>query len=289
MSFSYTLRESFSGFRRTKLSSILSIGTITISLILLGLFAVVTVNTSRLVESIRNRVEMEAFLEEPVTREEVDALRKSVQAIEGVDRVTYISKDEAAQIFKQEFGENISDVLDFNPLPPSLKISLKPQYRTASHAAAIYQQLTAVRGIESVTYRKALLELLDERTRAVHNVTLGLGLLISLSAIFLVSNTIRLAISAKRRLITTMEFVGATRGFIRLPFLLEGMIQGVLGGAVAAGIVFAVLHYGLRLLSEEIAEFGQMDPLFYLLMVAAGAALGLIGGLISVGRFIRTT
>ena len=287
MSLGYTVRESFSGFRRTKLSSAISIATVSISLLLLGIFAVVSINTTRFVEALRDRLEMEAFLREPVTLEQRMALQRTVRTVDGVESVDYISKDEAAKIFKQEFGEDITQVLDFNPLPPSFKIRLKPSFRTAAAAGALSDRVAAIEGIESVRYRKGLLELIDARTKAVHNLSLGLGVLISLSAIFLVSNTIRLAIYAKRKLIRTMELVGATRVFIRSPFLLEGVLQGLLGGLLASGILYILIEYTLRLFSPELSEYVRMDRSFYLAMIGAGIGLGFVGSAISVSRFIR--
>jgi len=287
MSLSYALKESISGFQRAKLSTFISIITISIALLLLGIFVIVTLHTSRLIESLRSKVEMEAFLEEPLGRRELADLEKRVAAIEGIERVEFISKERAAQIFKQEFGEDISAVLDFNPLPPSFKIYLKNGYQTADRAEQIYTQLTATRGIHTVKYWKELLETLDRRTSTFYDVTLGLGIVIGLSAIFLVSNTIRLAIYAKRKLIRTMELVGATAAFIRLPFLLEGIIQGFFGGCFASGIFYLLMEYSSRLLSREFSEFIHMDTIFYLFVIAGGTVLGLIGSCISVIRFIR--
>jgi cell division transport system permease protein len=141
--------------------------------------------------------------------------------------------------------------------------------------------------VESVEYRKALLDVIDERAKTVHNITLGLGLLVGLSAIVLVSNTIRLAISAKRQIIRTMELVGATRWFIRQPFLLEGFLQGLLGGILAAGVLYAILVYALPFVSTELADFIQVQPNYYVAVIGLGVALGLIGSSISVLRFIR--
>ncbi|MBM2845241.1 MAG: Cell division protein FtsX [Bacteroidetes bacterium] len=287
MSLSYTLKESISGFKRAKLSTFISIITISISLLLLGVFAVVTINTSRFIDSLRNAVEMEAFLQEPLSRDEITALQKRVTAIEGVARVVYVSKEDAAKIFKEEFGEDINTVIDFNPLPPSFKIFLSNTHKTVVQANAVYDKLVATEGIESVLYRKALLEFIDQKTATVHNVTLGLGILISLSAIFLVSNTIRLAIYAKRRLLRTMALVGATAGFIRIPFLLEGVIQGFFGGLLASGILYLLLEYSSRLLSIEFTEFIRMEPVYYLSILGCGIVLGLVGSVISVARFIR--
>lgn len=287
MSLSYTLRESISGFRRAKLSSVISVITISISLILLGLFFIITLQTSKLIDSLRNKVEMEAFVTEPVSKKEIADLRKNIESMEGVNSVQFVSKEDAARIFKEEFGEDITAILDFNPLPPSFRVSLKPSYLTAERAAALYARLTSLSGIESVKYWRELLELLDRRTANVYNLTLGLGIVIGLSAIFLVSNTIRLAIHGKRRLIHTMELVGATSSFIRLPFLMEGIIQGFFGGCIAALMFYLFIRFSSRLLSVEIADFFHMDPVFYLLLLGTGILLGLVGSIISVIRFIR--
>ncbi len=287
MSLSYTLRESVSGFRRTKLSSIISILTICISLILLGLFVIVTLHASRFIEGLRNKIELEAFLQEPISDDTIDSLQRTISSLEGVRKVTLVTKDEAAQLFKKEFGEEITGVLDFNPLPPSFKISLKDGYKTLARVQAVSSKLESLPGVESVVYRKTLLELIDQRTQSVHNIMLALGIVISLSAIFLVSNTIRLAIYAKRRIVRTMELVGATRLFIRLPFLLEGLLQGLVGGILASVLFYLLLEQGVRWLSAEFSAYVHMDPLFYALVVVGGMALGLLGSIISVARFIK--
>jgi cell division transport system permease protein len=287
MSLSYLLAESVSGFKRTKLSSVVSIMTICIALLLLGVFMVVTTNAARFVDALRSKVELEAFLREPMSPMELDSLRTAVRAVNGVASVTYVSKEDAARIFKEDFGEDVLDVLTFNPLPPSLRISLVPGAITAAGTRAVNDRVAALAGVDTVIYRRALIELIDRRAEQFNSVTLGLGLLIGLSAILLVSNTIRLAIYAKRKLIRTMELVGATWSFIRLPFLLEGVLQGILGGAVAAGILYLVIDRLLPLLSQEIAGYVQVRPGFYFLIMAAGIGLGLVGSMISVIRFIR--
>lgn len=289
MSLRYTLRESVSGFTRTKLATAVSIITIAISLLLLGVFAILTIHTSRFIEALRSKVELEAFLQEPLSRQEIADLQARVRAVEGVDSIVYISKEEAARIFKEEFGEDIHRVLEFNPLPPSFKIGLRDGYKTAVRTQQVRNRLIALKGIDNVIYRKELLELIDRQTASANNLALGLGLLVSLSAVFLVSNTIRLAIYAKRKLIRTMELVGATSTFIRLPFLVEGILQGIAGGLVAAGVLYVLLEYASRFVAAEFPATIRMDPFFYLFVVAAGAALGLLGSVISIVRFMRST
>ena len=288
MSLSYTLKESVSGFTRTRLSTIVSIITISISLLFLGIFAVATVHTSRFIEVLRSTVELEAFLDEGLTGKEVETIRGAVAGLEGVREITFVSKDDAAKIFEKEFGENIFDVLEFNPLPASFKIALGDGFKTSAAALQVATRIEAIKGVESVRYRKELLEMIDTRAASVNNLTLGLGIIISLSAVFLVSNTIRLAIYAKRHTIRTMELVGATRGFIRVPFLLEGIIQGIIGGIVASLLIYSLLEYAMRLVSVDFADAMHREPLFYAAILVAGGFLGLLGGAISVIRFIRT-
>ena len=136
-------------------------------------------------------------------------------------------------------------------------------------------------------YRRVLLELIDQRAASVNKVMLGLGIAVSLTAIFLVANTIRLAITAKRKLIRTMELVGATRGFIRRPFIIEGVMQGLFGGVAASALMLLLFEYATRLVSEEFAPYLRMPPLFYGSVVGTGMLLGLAGSLISVLRFVR--
>ncbi len=288
MSLRYTLQESISGFTRTKLASAVSIVTIAISLLLLGVFAILTIHTSRFIDALRSKVELEAFLQEPLGPGEIADLEVRVRGIEGVAGVVFISKDDAARIFKEEFGEDIHRVLEFNPLPPSFKISLRDGYKTTARTQRVVEQLTALRGVDNVIYRKELLELIDRQTASANNLALGLGVLVSLSAIFLVSNTIRLAIYAKRRLIRTMELVGATAGFIRLPFLLEGVMQGLAGGVAAAAVLYVLLEYASRFVAAEFPAYIRMEPAFYALVVGAGMVLGLLGSIISIIRFMRS-
>ncbi|MDE3058360.1 MAG: ABC transporter permease [Bacteroidota bacterium] len=286
MSFSYILKEGISGFRRTRLSMVISIFTITISLILLGAFAIIYRNASDIVLSFRNRVEMEAFLEEPIDEQTYPVIEKRLLAIPGIQSVRFISKEDAAEIFKKEFGEDIHSVLDFNPLPASFKIHLADGYKNSDSAAVIYQQLKATAGIDDVIYRKTLLELIDRRSRTFVLISLALGVGLTIAAIILVANTIRLAIYAKRKIITTMKLVGATRAFIRMPFVIEGIIQGFFGGIFSAGILFGVIHYAAQLLGNELAEIVLVQPWFYGAVAAAGIILGTLGSMFSIRKFI---
>ncbi len=280
------MKEGVSGFKRAKLSTSVSVLTISISLTLLGIFAIVSKNAAALVENIRNKVELEVFLKEPVKGSDIESMRKKTLTIDGVEKAVFISKEDAAKIFKEEFGEDIHKVLDFNPLPPSFKISLKEGFRTAEKAGEIQKEILQIKGVDDVIYRKALLEFIDRRAKMFSLLTLGLGFLITLSAVFLVSNTIRLAIYSKRQIIQTMKLVGATHGFVRMPFLLEGIIQGFLGGLIASVVVYLLIKVVLAEFTAELTDILSTDFTLYVILVLIGIVLGLLGSVLSVRKFI---
>jgi len=286
MQIRYVIREGFSGFKRAKLSMIAAIVTVSISLLLLSFFAILFFNANSVVESLRNKVEMEAFLEEGLTAPETAGLLAKISSVEGVSSVRFVSKEEAASIFKEEFGEDIGKVLDFNPLPASVKIFLKDGYKTAHRAEIIYNEVKGINGVEDAIYRKTLLEMLDQRTETFLWVALGIGIFITISSIFLVANTIRLAIYAKRKIVQTMKLIGATRRFIRIPFILEGLLQGLIGGLAASGIIYMIFNYLETWISFQLSDFVKVDPWSYGIIVAAGCVLGLVGSIISIRRFI---
>jgi cell division transport system permease protein len=286
MQISYLIAEGFSGFGRAKLSMFAAIFTICVSLLLLSFFSILLINANRVVETLRDKVEMEAFIGDYQSRDDINALKLQLEAIDGIREVRFVSKEEAAAIFKQEFGEDINKVLNFNPLPASYKIFLKDGFKTARQAEIVFQRVRLLKGVEDVIYRKQLLEMLDQRAMLFLWITLGVGLCIALASVILVANTIRLAIYAKRKIIQTMKLIGATRRFIRVPFIIEGLVQGLLGGVLAAGVVYLLFHALGDWATLQLTEFVQVDPMWYVIILIAGCVLGGLGSLISVRRFI---
>lgn len=286
MNLLYTVKESLSGFQRAKLSMAVSITTITVSLILLGLFVILTTNAVHVVHMIREKVELEVFLEDPVTKKKVDALKDSIINVQGIASITYVSKEEASRIFREEFGEDIHDILDYNPLPASFKVQLKDEYKTFEYLEGVYVQLLDLPGVDDVVYHKDLLKFIEKRTKILFAVGIVLAFIVSVSAIFLVANTIRLAIYSKRRIIQTMKLVGATRMFIRIPFLIEGILQGLIGGILASTTIYVLLEAFAQFLSLEITDRLLLAPMFYPMVVTGGILLGLLGSFISIRKFI---
>ena len=287
MSVSYTLKESFAGFRRNRSASLITVFTVSISLLLLGVFAIITMNFAGFVDQIRSRVDVEIFLSSDINDRQQEEMTDILSHIPGVDEVSFIDKEEAAEIFARDFGESFDDILENNPLPQSFRLTIREGYNNADSVQLIADRVERMQLVESVHYRKQLLQLIDRRARAFSYATLFIGIVLALSAVILVANTIRLTIYAKRHIIRTMKLVGATPMFIRLPFLIEGVAHGLVGGIIASLLIDIVFTFFIQPLSQDLLMNIGVSFSFYMMLVFGGAVLGLLGSLLSIGRFLK--
>ncbi len=285
--FLFLLREAFSGLGRAKLSAVFSIVMVTLAFTLLGSFYLTSVQAEKFMDYLKGKVELEAFLSDSLDAQQTHDIRSALLATKGISGVTYVSKDDAAGIFKEEFGQDIRSVLDFNPLPASFRIFVADRYKNSSGVASIASRIEKISGVESVKYRKILLTLIDRRVKLLYGVMVGFGGALVLLSIFLVYNSMRLAISHKKRIIETMKLVGASRSFVRMPFLLGGMIEGFAGGAIAAGAIYGVLHAAVVLMQDNILIDVMPRPEFFASVVGLATLLGLLSTLFATRRYIK--
>lgn len=260
---------------------------VTLAFTLLGAFYLTTVQAERFLNYLKSKVEVEAFLSDSLSAGQTHQIRQKLLATDGISGVHYVSKHDAAELFKKEFGQDIKQVLDFNPLPASYRIFVKDRYKNARDVAQISSEVKQIPGVETVKYRKILLTLIDRRVRLFYGVMVGFGGALVLLSIFLVYNSMRLAISYKKKIIDTMKLVGASRSFVRMPFLLGGMIQGFTGGLLAAGAIYGVIHAALVLMREDILAQVLPPPEFYVAIVAVSTLLGLFSTLFATRRYIK--
>ncbi len=286
MRFRYIFREAISGFRKSRVSSFASIFVIFVTLLALGLFAMLGYNVNKLILSIKEKIEIEAFLKDGLSSSEVDSLKSIILSFQEVEDVYYVSKEEAVKVFEREFGENIFNILDFNPLPASFRIKLKEKYRNLRGVDGVIMKLKRMNGVEDIKYRRALLGVLERRFELLSRAFLISGFLLSLISVLLVINTIRLTIYAKRKLIKTMQLVGATRGFIVSPFLIQGFLQGFIGALFSAIVIYLIVEILIPNLPDDVLSNVSMPVLFYPVLVFFGCFLGFVGSWISARKFI---
>lgn len=281
----YLARESFGVFRRMKAMTLISTLIMSVALLMLALFTLVTLNMQSMAAAFRSEIEIRAFLEPTATLEAIQELRQRLLEHPGVQSVAYISKEDALAEFRRQLGEESSlvDVLEENPMPASLRIQLQETHRNSQQLQLLAAWLREIEAIEEVRYGDQWVSRLEEYIRIFMIVDLLIGAIVLLSALFVISNTVRLTVMARSRTIEIMRLVGATNWFIRMPFLVEGAVQGAVAGGVAMLVLWLahrwVVHYAQQLVFYE--------PLQVVGFVILCSVVCASGSLSSLRRFLR--
>jgi len=282
MSIFFSLKEGLSGFKRARLASFITVSSIGLALLLVGYFILFSVNIGAWVGMQRARMKMEVFLENDLSPHEGQAIANKIKGMKGVHNVRFISKDQAARRFEKEFGRNVFDVLDLNPLPPSVSVQLNPEYQTSDALHKIELQIDKLDGVSDIVYQKDLFLLLEKYVNWIYIILGSFGLVLLIIAVILLHNTIRLTIFARREIIEIMDLVGATAGFIKRPFLVEGFAQGLLGALIADALLYATVKMVSRLFYSHLV----VRPEVYLILGLLGIFIGLISSKLSVSKHL---
>jgi cell division transport system permease protein len=279
----YAITEAFRSIRRVPLMTTVSVGTIGLSLMVFGLFLLITYNVQGIVEELRAKVDVEVFLEEEVRGETLSVLRAEIATIPGVQDVHYISREEARARFVADFGDTLLSLLEGNPLPASLLITLTEDQRTAEGAALISDRIEPMSGVDEVVYGRGWVERFDRLIVALSAVSVLIGLVVSLASVFVISNTVKLTVWARREAIAIMKLVGAKDGLIKLPFLIEGTFQGTVGAALAVAVLYSLYGY----VSPGLGEVAFFPLSVSAAIVVMWAVLGGIGSQLSLRQFLE--
>ena len=276
------LREVLIAFRRTPLLSTLSITTIAFSLFAFGLFGLVALNIRVAIAGIEERVEIRAFITESASVEAVFAAMSDIEAFPEVAGVIHVTPDQALEKARKELQE-FADVMEAGVLPASLEVRLKPGSSDPETVKAVADRIASYEFIDDVVFGEEWVEKLYRVRTGASIAGLVLGTAFGAVAIIIIGATIRMAVLARGREIAIMRLVGATDGFIRLPFLLEGLAKGILGGLVALGLVWVAR----AIVNRYFVATVFFDPPLVILGILAGALVGLLGSAVSVGRHLR--
>ena len=275
-------REALLAFRRTPLMSLLGITTIAFSLFAFGLFGLVALNIREALRLVEDRVEVRAFLVDGTSEDAIATALGDIAAFPEVREVGYVSPDSALARSREELAE-FRDVFDASVLPGSLEIRLREGFRDPVTVQALADRIATYTFVDDVRFgQEWVAKLYRVRTLSVMAGT-GLGVVFALVAVLIIGSTIRMAVLARAREIEIMRLVGATNAFVRMPFLIEGLLKGALGGALAVGLTW-LMHTGV---SRALFETVFFTPAQASLGVLAGALLGFLGSLMSVGRHLR--
>lgn len=277
-----SLSEALLAFRRAPLLSVLGIVTIAFSLFAVGLFGLVAVNIKDTIAGVEERVEIRAFLADGTSAEATGAAIGDIGSFPEVARVAYVSQEDALKRARTELGE-FRDVFDAGFLPASIEVRLKPGFRTPERVKAVAARIATYQFIDDVRYGQEWVEKLARIRNIAGIAGIALGLAFAAVAVIIIATTIRMAVLARSREISIMRLVGATDGFIRRPFLIEGFVKGILGG----GAALLLTWLASVLIDRYIVKAAFFSLEMAVAGVLAGAVIGLLGSGVSVGRHLR--
>ena len=279
------VREAFHAFRRAPLLSALSVTTIAFSLFVVGLFGLVAINLQRALSAVAERVEVVAYLLPGTPIEASTLALKDIEAFPEVASAIYVTEEEALSRASRELAEfrDLFRELERNPLPASIEVRLAPGFRDTHHVEEVAERLRGFGFVEDVRFGRDWIEKLDRLRRIAAAVGLVVGAGFAVVAVIIIGTTIRMAVLQRGREIHIMRLVGATDGFIRQPFLLQGALKGTLGGLLAIGLSYGAYMLITRFLLQ--AEFFTREQV--LAVIGFGALIGFLGSAISVGRHLR--
>lgn len=289
----YFLRKALENIWTNPFLSLVTLSTIAISMLILGLFSLIYLNVQQSLHQMGDELQITAYLQETISSEQAEVLRSKVADWPEVEGITYISKEQALARFRSQLREyaGILEGLKENPLPASLELTLIPQYGRSGNIKELSTRLGRLSGVAEVQYGRKWMAKLRVFVEVMKLVGITVGGLLLIATIFVISNTIKLTFYSRREELEIMRLVGATDFFIKAPFLIEGLLHGLGGALLAAGglsllILFLFSHLDLPLRLAVMAgslPMGQLVAGF----LGLGLLLGVLGSMVSLRRFLR--
>lgn len=287
----YFIKEVYTSFKRNIWMTLASIFTVVLSLFILGFFSIVILNLNKMADTLESQVQISVYLKDDLSQEEIDETKETLSKIEGLQDIKFTTREEAMENFKEHLGDQqfLLDALDdTNPLPDSFSLTVtSPQ-----QVKTIADTVVALDSVESASYSQDIINHLFNLTHLIRLIGVALIILLTGAAIFIISNTIRLTVFARRKEIAIMKYVGATDWFIRWPFLLEGICLGFIGGGLATIFLYIVYNQVTQEIYEAMAFFPLIPQhpfidYISLAILVAGIIIGALGSTISLKRFLK--
>lgn len=290
----YTIKQGFTNIIRNKWYSLASIATISACLFLFGIFYSVVANFQYILKTAQNGVAVTVFFDEGISEERIAQIGNEISQRSEVDHINYISADEAWNSFKDEYLGEYADGFTENPLADSANYEI--YIKDVSMQANLVSYLENVEGIRMVNQSEVTANTLDGINRLVGYVAIGIIVLLLFVSVFLIGNTVTIGISVRKEEINIMKYIGATDFFVRFPFVIEGMIIGLIGSVVPLGVVYLIYNNVIGFVLNKftvlssILNFLTVQEVFHVLLpisLVIGVGIGFVGSFITVRKHIR--
>lgn len=291
----YFFSRTFANIRQNVFVNVVTVGTITLALLIVSLFLLLFVNLENAAEAWSEKVQVTVYFDRELNSQEQMDLKNSIQKLPETSKVVWVSREDALKRFKDRLKgqESLLEGVSSEILPASFEISLKKNSRGTTAVDVYVNKLKSISGIGEIQYGEEWVRRFNTFMTFMRIVGALVGGFLVLAVVFIVSNTIQLTVYSRRDELEIMSLVGATRPFIKAPFLLEGLIQGIVGGTLALTLLGSLyllfLHNAGNFLSFNpvTAELAFLSPMYCTVLVLAGALLGFLGSLAAVRRFIN--
>ena len=287
----YVLRETFKGLFRNRWMCITSTGVVAVTLLMLGIFMLLSLNVTHITDLVKEQVEIVAYIDDQANRSTVAALRQKLEDNPGVLEARYVSSEEHMERLRRQLGgvlEGYDTEMD-NPLLASFEVRATVPENVSTLAA----EIESYPGVSEVFYGQDYVENLFSVTRVLQYLGLALMVGLSVTAVFLISHTIGLTVMMRKKEIVIMKYVGATNWFIRWPFILEGLLMGLVGAILPMVALYYLYQYALDWVAVNNLAFISMLPLQEVILevgrylLPLGIGLGILGSGFSIGRFLK--
>ena len=290
----FFIREGFRSLKRNSTMSAAAITSVIAALLVIGIFFIIVINIDYAATKLESQIEMMVYLEDGLSENIIDTMETEIRSINGVKSVEFISKDTALNNLEKNWGENsylLEGLEGDNPLPDAFLITLSDP----SDASGVALSVSSISNIEKVVYGKEELANLLNATYVMRMSSVVIILILLFISVFIIANTIKLTLYARRREIGIMKYVGATDWFVRMPFIIEGIIVGMIGAVVSTVILGAGYYYCSNLVKNQmigfmsisLIPFNQIIVSMVILLLIVGVVIGAVGSLISVRKFIK--
>ncbi len=278
----YTIR------RRLTASYLTSVVSITLVLFMVGLVGILLLNTRKLSDYVKENVGISLYLNEDIREVDIFSLQKQLDSKKSVKETRYITREKAAEDFQKEMGEDFVDFLGYNPLPASIDVKLHASYANTDSFAVLEKEFRTFPQVADVAYQKDLLYAVNMNVRKISLAILIFGSMLTLIALTLINNTIRLSVYSKRFIIRTMQLVGAHPYLIRRPFIIKGITQGIIGACLAILLLMATLFVTDKQLEGlfSFQDFRILGIIFSVILIT-GIMLAWFSTWLSVNKYLN--
>ncbi len=292
-SFRYYITQAFKGFFRNGLTSMTSVFIIMCCLLIFGLFSALTLNINHITSQIEQRCEIQVFMDKSTTPEQLADAQKQILQLSNIRSATIFSKEDTLNYMREIFADNAAALDGYegenNPYRDSFKITLKD----LSMSEETIKQLGEIDNVAEVSNNREVLTTILNTSNTLKNASLAVMLLLCFISIFIIANTIKIAVFSRRKEIAVMKFVGATNWFIRWPFIFEGIITGIIGALLSFALIswgYIVLYSKASTVSLDVFSLLPYSAIWFVLLIcfiSIGTLIGAVGSGFSIRKHLK--